>query len=118
MNNSLLLLDTLVQNPMTDSLLLFVQAAPAAAEKKANGAAAAAVQAVQEEATPSRDVYGHLPEPEENNKVCPVSYQGTCKREGGGLSTNGERGEAFNEWGRALNRSCLSAVVAHACKPS
>lgn len=48
--------------------LLLWQAAPAAAEK-ANGVAAAAVQAVQQEATPSHDVYGHLPKPEENDKV-------------------------------------------------
>ena len=37
--------------------------------EKADGVAAAAVQAVQEEATPSHDVYGHLPKPQENDKV-------------------------------------------------
>lgn len=61
-----------------------MQAAPAAAEKKANGTAAAAVQAVEEEATPSHDVYGHLPKPEENDKVCPLSYQGLCTEFGAG----------------------------------
>lgn len=48
------------------------QAAPTAAAEKGSGsgAAAAAMQALQEEATPSHDVYGHLPKPEENDKVC------------------------------------------------
>jgi predicted phosphohydrolase len=44
-----------------------LQAAPVG--EKTKGAAAAAVQAVQEEATPSHDVYGHLPKPEENDKA-------------------------------------------------
>ena len=52
------------------------QAAPAAAEK-ARGTASAAVQAAEEQATPSHDVYGHLPKPEENDKVC--SLRCTCK---------------------------------------
>ncbi|DBA66182.1 hypothetical protein WJX79_006574 [Trebouxia sp. C0005] len=38
-------------------------------DEKARGMAAAAVQMVQEEATPSHDVYGHLPKPGENDKV-------------------------------------------------
>ena len=37
--------------------------------EKAKGVAAAAVQMVQEEATPSHDVYAHLPKPEENDKA-------------------------------------------------
>ncbi|KAL3147384.1 hypothetical protein ABBQ32_002862 [Trebouxia sp. C0010 RCD-2024] len=47
------------------------KAAPTAAAEKGSGsgAAAAAMQALQEEATPSHDVYGHLPKPEENDKV-------------------------------------------------
>ena len=85
---------------MSSSFLVLMQAAPAAADKKANGTAAAAVQAVEEEATPSHDVYGHLPKPEENDKVGSLS-QGTCRGvEGGGgmdarpkLGARGERGE-------------------------
>lgn len=48
-------------------VLIVLQAAPGG--EKANGAAAVAVQAVQEEATPSHDVYGHLPTPQENDKA-------------------------------------------------
>ncbi len=44
-----------------------MQAAPVG--EKTKGVAAGAVQAVQEEATPSHDVYGHLPKPEENDKA-------------------------------------------------
>lgn len=56
----------------TQAALVMWQAAPAAAAEKGSGrgTAAAAVQALQEEATPSHDVYGHLPKPEENDKVC------------------------------------------------
>ncbi|KAL3136316.1 hypothetical protein ABBQ38_005580 [Trebouxia sp. C0009 RCD-2024] len=61
------------------------KAAPAAAAEKGSGrgTAAAAVQALQEEATPSHDVYGHLPKPEENDKVHKVvtfsSEAGGCE---------------------------------------
>jgi len=50
-----------------DGNVLDLQAAPII--EKAKGVAAAAVQTVQEEATPSHDVYGHLPKPEENDKA-------------------------------------------------
>lgn len=97
---------------MSASFVLTVQAAPAAAEKKTNGAAAAAVQAVENEATPSHDVYGHLPKPEENDKVCPLSYQGICMWGGGGRF-NTLRGVGT---GRGLYRSCSSGVNSHASK--
>ena len=47
----------------------YVSAQAAPVTEKSNGVAAGAVQAVQEEATPSHDVYGHLPKPEENDKA-------------------------------------------------
>ena len=42
--------------------------------EKAKGVAAAAVQTVQEEATPSHDVYGHLPKPQENDKASSADW--------------------------------------------
>ena len=56
--------------------LIVLQAAPGG--EKANGVAAAAVQAVQEEATPSHDVYGHLPTPQENDKASSHLALGSC----------------------------------------
>ena len=87
---------------MSNSILVSMQAAPAAAEKKANGAtAAAAVPAVEEEAIPSHDVYGHLPKPEENDKVCPLSYHGTCTRgQEGGPRGGGEHIQHMGKGGR------------------
>ncbi len=44
-----------------------LQAAPVS--EKAHGVVAATVETMQEEPTPSHDVYGHLPKPEENDKA-------------------------------------------------
>ena len=117
----MLLLYSLLQNYTSDSFLVMMQAAPAAAEKKDTGAAAAAVKAVEEEATPSHDVYGHLPKPEENNKVCLLSYQGMRTRGkggGGGVGGGGhiqQTGDGAREWvEEVFNRTQCSQHV-HAC---